>query len=345
MAKEYFVTGLDIGSSKITAVSARSAGEGALEIISQASLPSKGVSKGAFSNIGEATDSVSKVMAKLKAGSSRRMGELYVNISGQTVKGSKSVGMIPISTRGREVVLPDIDKCVAAASTIHLPFDREIIHRIVQRFSIDDQPWIKDPVGLYASRLSCEAYIITSDVNHIQNIYKCVNDAGYDITELVFTGIADGESLLDKEAMDNGAIVIDLGESLSVASIFSGGALAELDIYQHGGEFAAVAGRISSKAQDFVRLGGKISSVVLTGGMAFADGVVEAIEGKLHYPIRMGIVKDVRGDISSIDSIRLSTAIGLAKYGHRKYLGKLAAGRNTAHRISNKIVEIFNNYF
>jgi cell division protein FtsA len=345
MAKEYSVTGLDIGSSKISAVTARRATGGGLEITGQASLPSKGVSKGGFSNIGDATDSVSRVMEKLRQKASRAPGDIYVNISGPLVKGARSVGMIPIALRGREISATDIERCATAAGTIHLPFDREIIHRIVHRFSADDQPWIKDPAGLYASRLSCEAYIITADTNQIQNIYKCVNNAGFDIKELVFTGIADGESLLDNEARDAGAAVADLGGSLVVTAVFSGGSLAEFDVYQHGGDIAAIASRIAARTQESVRAGGRVSYVALTGGMAFADGLVEALEGKVSCPIKIGAVKEIRGDISSVDSIRLATAIGLAKYGCRKHEEKLAAGRNTAHRLSNRIVDIFNRYF
>jgi cell division ATPase FtsA len=356
MGKDYIVTGLDIGSSKTTALTARSAASGSFEILGQISLPSKGVYKGMFTDLGEATDTISKTLTKLREKTGKRPGDIYVNISGQTVKGAKSAGMIPLSLRGREVARPDMDRAIGVATTIHLPFDREIIHKIVHNFSIDDQSWIRNPLGLYASRLNCEVYIITGDVNHIQSIYKCVNSAGYDIKELVYTGIADGASLLDQAQKEEGAVLIDFGDTLTEVSFFSNGSLAELDIFASGAkEFGAgfrenagfnnIISRIAMKAQDFIRGGGKVSSVVLTGGMVFADGIIEFLEGKLTYPIKMGVVKDVRGDISSIESIRLSTAIGLAKYGYEKHLQKLTEAKNPAHRISDKIVAIFNNYF
>jgi cell division ATPase FtsA len=354
--RDYIVTGLDIGSSKTTVLTARSVAGGSFEILGQISLPSKGVSKGIFTDLGEATDTVSKALSKLREKTGKRPGDIYVNISGQTVRGAKSVGMIPLSLRGREVAAPDMDRAIGAASTIHLPFDREIIHKIVHNFSIDDQSWIRNPAGLYASRLSCEVYIITGDVNHIQSVYKCVNSAGYDIKELVYTGIADGASLLDKAQKEEGAVLIDFGDTLTEATFFYGGSLAELDIFPAGSkdfgpdfrenaEFNNIVSRIAMKAQDFIRGGGRVSSVVLTGGMVFADGIIEFLEGRLAYPIRMGVVKDARGDISSIDSIRLSTAIGLAKYGYEKYLQKLTEARNPAHRLSDKVVDIFNHYF
>lgn len=356
MKRDYVVTGLDIGSSKTTAVTAHSAADGPFEILGQVSLPSKGVSKGIFTDLGEATDTVSKAFSKLREKTGRSPGDIYVNISGPTVKGAKSAGMVPLSLRGREVTAADMDRAVGVASTIHLPFDREIIHKITHHFSVDDQSWIPNPLGLYASRLNCEVYIITGDVNNIQSVYKCVNGAGYDIRELVYTGIADGASLLDKGQKDEGAVLIDFGDTLTEVSFFSAGSLAEIDIVPVGArvlgtgfkdspDFSNAVMRIAARVQDFIRGGGKASSIVLTGGMVFADGIIEFLEGKLPYPIKMGVVKDVRGDISSIDSIRLSTAIGLAKHGHEKYLQKIAEARDPARRLSEKIVDIFNRYF
>jgi len=356
LKKDIIVTGLDIGSSKTTAVSARIGSGGTFEVLGVAAQPSKGVSRGMLVDLGEATDVVSKTLRKLREKTGRKPEKLYVNISGQTVKASRSVGMIPLALRGREVVRPDMDRCVTAASTIHLPFDREIIHRIVHNFSVDDQPWIKNPLGLYASRLSCEVYILTADVNHIQSIYKCVNDAGYDVREIVFTGLADGAILLDKSQKEEGAALIDIGDSLTEISIFSGGVLSGIDIiafepgnlkddFKMSAEFNEVISRVAHKLQDFVKNGGKVASITLTGGMVFADGIIEFLEEKLPYKIKMGAIKDVGGNASSVENLRSATAIGLARCAYEKHLEHIEEGKTIVHRISNKVIDIFNNYF
>jgi cell division ATPase FtsA len=356
MRKELIVTGLDIGSSKTAAVIAGRNAAGEFEIFSHVSVPSKGVSKGTFADIGEATASVTRALSKLREKSGRRPASIYVNISGCTVKGAKSVGMIPISLRGREITSSDMDRAAGVASTIHLGFDREIVGRIVRSFSVDDQPWTLNPLGLYASRLNCEVFVITADINHIQNIYKCVNGAGYDIKELVYAGIAEGISLLDDAGRDEGVMLIDIGDSLTGVSIFSGGSIADLEVidlgsrdiggdFRQDARFNDVITRIASRSQEFIRSGGRIQSAVITGGMVFTDGLIEHLEGKLPHPIKVGVAKDIRGDISAIDGLRLSTAIGLARYGYGRAVSELTASRSAPHRLSEKIVDIFNNYF
>lgn len=357
--KTRIITGLDIGSSKVSAVAARIEKSGELTILSQATYPSSGVSQGMIVDIGKAADGVGKVLAKISeniSGQSRRPGEIYANISGPFLKGTTSKGMVPISLRGREITRRDMAKCVNAGSTINLPFDRDIVHRIVHNFSVDDGSPLSNPLGLFASRLYCEVYIITADVNHIENIYKCASLAGYDVREIVVSGVADGYSLLDEKERENGALLIDMGDSLTEAYIFQSGTLFDFEIIPVGArdlrgepmgnfELAAAVDKISDRLKKHIASGGKISSIVVTGGLAFIDGIVELLESKLPLPVKMGAATDIKGDITSIDSVRLSTAIGLVRYAYQKHIYKLREFRNPARHLSSKLVDLFNEYF
>jgi len=356
MNRPRIITGLDIGSSKVSAVAARIEKSGELNILSQATYPSSGVSRGMIVDLGKAANSVGKVLAKISDNISGRPGDIYANISGPSLKGTMSKGMVPISLRGREITRHDMAKCVNAGSTIHLPFDKDIVHRIVHNFSVDDGSPVINPLGLFASRLYCEVYIITADTNHISNIHKCASLAGYDIKEVVVNGIADGFSLLDEKEKENGVLLIDMGDSLTEAYIFRNGTLFDFEIIPVGAkevqgelmgnfELTAAIDKISDRLKSYVTSGGKISSIVVTGGLTFIDGVVELLETKLAQPVKMGVATDIKGDITSIDSVRLSTAIGLVRYAYQKHLYKLRESANPARRMSVKLVDLFNDYF
>lgn len=356
ITKSTIITGLDISSSKVSAVMLELFGSGHSTILAYESQASRGIRKGAFTDIADASNSVGKVLAKLGEKAQKRPDNIYVNISGESIKGERSRGMIPLSSRGREVTNSDIARCINAASTIRLTFDREVIHKIVLNFSIDDQPSIKTALGLYASRLYCEMYMITANLNHIQNIYKCLNDAGYDAKELIYSGIADGAALLEDSWKEEGVALINIGASLTELSVFSGGALAFLDVICSGANdikgslkesagFNDITTRIKAGMDESVKKGAAIKSIIITGGFAFSEGAAEMLEEKLAYPVKMGAVKNVQGNISSTDSIRAVTAIGLARYAALNYQSKAAQAKTIAQNISNKVVEIFNNYF
>lgn len=354
--KPIIITGLDISSTKVAAVALEASEGGIPRILDYERVPTKGMSHGSITDLDEVSKSISKVLTKLGEKIQRRPENIYANITGESIKGEKSRGMIPLSSRGREVTKSDIERCVNAASTIRLTFDREIIHKIVLNFSIDDQPAIKNALGLYASRLYCEMYMITANLNHIQNIYKCVNNAGYDVREVVYSGIADEMSLLEEQWKEEGVALLDMGASVSELSLFYGGALSGLEIMLLGGDdvkgspkesaqFAEIVTQIRSKIDEYTKKGPEIKSVVITGGLAFAQDVAETLEERLSRPVRMGAVKNIQGNISSIDSLRAITAIGLARYAQRQQRSRMAQAKNLVQNISNKVVEIFNDYF
>ena len=356
MKKSTIITGLDISSSKISAAALEILDPMVSRILAYESQPSKGVFRGSIIGLDEASGSIAKVLTGLEEKISKDPGDIYVNISGDTVAGEKSRGMIPLSSRGREVTKSDMDKCVNAAGTIRLPFNRDIIHRIILNYSIDDQSSIKNPLGLYASRLSCEMYVVTASINHMQNIYKCVDNAGYDIKGIVYSGIADGMSLLEDEWKEEGVLLLNIGASLTELSIFSGGGLSAIGIIPIGAsdmkgepktsaEFDNIVSGVKTKREELLKKGSSIKLAVITGGFAFSEDVVDILEERLPLPVKMGVVRNVQGNISSIDSLRGVTAIGLARYAQAQYQPKPFQTKGLVKDISEKVAEIFNNYF
>jgi cell division protein FtsA len=239
---------------------------------------------------------------------------------------------------------------------VHLSFDREIVHKIVQRFSIDDQLWIKNPIGLYASRLACEVYIITAGSNSIQSIFKCVTDSGYDADDVVYTGIADACSVLSEEDKAAGVILMSMGASLTDISVFIDGALKDIEILQAGAEdfgddfrtsgaFEDIVAKVNEKKENFKKLGREPKSIVVTGGVILTDGLIEYLEERLSLPVRMGIAKDIKGETLGPDNVRLCTAIGLAKYAFEKDGDNPKNCKSLTERFSSTVVDIFNNYF
>jgi cell division ATPase FtsA len=178
------------------------------------------------------------------------------------------------------------------------------------------------------------------------------------VREVVFTGIADAAGVLTEEERREGAVILDIGASLTAISLFSKGVLSDISIIASGTDevksalseskpLADIMSKTRSAIEGFAAKKGKIKTVVLMGGIAFSDNVVEVLEGMLAYPvpIKVGVARDVKGDISGVDSIRLATAIGLVKYGRDKYEKKVIRRKGLVKNLSAKVVDIFNNYF
>lgn len=198
--------------------------------------------------------------------------------------------------------------------------------------------------------------MITAGINHIQNIYKCVNNAGYDIKGVVYSGIADASSLVEDAWKEDGVGLLNIGASLTELSIFFAGSLSAIDIIPTGASdikddlksdarLEGIMSRVRAKCEEFTKKGQNIKLIVVAGGFAFSEGVVDIMEEKLLCPIRMGVVRNVQGNIFSIDSLRGATAIGLARYARAQVMPRPFQTKGIVKDISEKVVEIFNNYF
>ncbi|MGH9839173.1 MAG: cell division protein FtsA [Blastocatellia bacterium] len=76
------------------------------------------------------------------------------------------------------------------------------------------------------------------------------------------------------------------------------------------------------------------SGIVLTGGGALLDGMIEVAEDVLKGPARLGVPGDFSGLEDEVGSPGYSAAVGLALHGMRSELGLMRGSRNLLRRPS-----------
>jgi len=96
------------------------------------------------------------------------------------------------------------------------------------------------------------------------------------------------------------------------------------------------AEEVLSHVQDEIRQAGfdrQLSSgIVLTGGGALLDGLVETAEQVFNAPVRIGATGDFNGLVDAAMQPAYSAAIGLALYGLRCEMGIVGSSRNQGRR-------------
>ncbi|MCC6207748.1 MAG: cell division protein FtsA [Gammaproteobacteria bacterium] len=75
------------------------------------------------------------------------------------------------------------------------------------------------------------------------------------------------------------------------------------------------------------------SGVVLTGGSAKMEGVIELAEEVFHTPVRLGLPQKVSGLVDVVRNPIYATGVGLLLYGHQQRYG----GRKAPVRVSNGV--------
>ncbi len=262
--------GLDIGTTKVCAVVAGTDENGRINILGVGRSPSDGMMRGVVTHIDRTISSISNAVANAQSQSGVPIKSVIVGIAGDHIQSFQSRGVIGISGPDNEVTQADIDRLIEDTKRVALPADRKIIHVIPQEFIIDGQDGVYDPLGMSGVRMEANVHIITGLVTAAQNIYKCVQRAGLQISDMVLEPLASSYAVLGDEEKEVGVALLDVGGGTTDLAVF------EERTIRH----TAVIGIAGKKVTDDIRkalgiLNEQAEKLKQEHGFAYAPAVVD----------------------------------------------------------------------
>lgn len=230
--KDNLVVGLDIGTTKICAIVGEISPEG-IDIVGIGSHPSKGLRKGVVINIDSTVASINKAIEEAELMAGCEIHSVYAGIAGGHIRGFNSHGIVAV--KDKEVKSTDVDRVIEAAKAVAIPMDREVLHVLPQEFIVDEQDGIRDPIGMSGVRLEAKVHIVTGAVTSAQNIVKCCNRCGLNVSDIVLEQLASGESVLSADEKELGVAMIDIGGGTTDLVIYSQGSIKHTAVLALGG--------------------------------------------------------------------------------------------------------------
>ena len=235
MLNNYICT-VDIGSSKISAVLAEIK-KGRLSAVFFESMASKGIKHGLILDSIALVESIGSILKNLKVKSGINIKSIYANITGQDIVNKHSRAIIPLAERGNKVItLSDLEQVNEQARILGSSLEEEIIHQIPFSYTIDSQSNISNPVGLYSHRLEIDLYLICAKLSSIQNLTRVINQSGYEIKGLLFSGLATSKAIFDGEFKEGINILCDIGSDITELLVFEDGMLKDIKVLLFGGD-------------------------------------------------------------------------------------------------------------
>ncbi len=228
------ITGLDVGTTKIGCLIAEVSSSGEINIKGVGTAPSEGLRYGMVVDIEKTVRSIRKAVEAAEAMAGVAVDLVYAGIAGDHIRDINGRGVVAISGENHEVSADDVRRVIEAARAVALPMDREMIHILPQEFIVDQQRGIRDPVGMCGVRLEAEVHIVTGAVASAQNIYRCIEKAGYTTADLVLESLASSYSVLTDDAKEMGVILIDIGGGTSETAVISLGGIVALEAVRVG---------------------------------------------------------------------------------------------------------------
>jgi len=226
------IVGLDIGTTKICAIVGEQTKNG-IDIIGVGTSVSSGLRKGVVINIESTVESIKKAIEEAELMAGTEITSVYCGIAGGHIKGFNSHGVVAV--KDKEVRETDLRRVIDAAKAVAIPLDREVIHIIPQEYIIDDQDGVREPLGMSGVRLEAKVHIVTGAVSSAQNIIKCANRTGLNVSDIVLQQIASSEAVLSGDEKELGVALIDIGGGTTDIAIFSEGSLVHTAVLSLGG--------------------------------------------------------------------------------------------------------------
>ncbi len=194
-----YICALDISCGKISAAVAEIKKKHIANIFFETLSPNKGIKEGAIVDSMELTASIGHILKNLKAKSGINIKSICTDISGMDIAARHSRAIIPLAERGNKVItMSDIQQVNEQARILGSSLDEEIIHRIIHNYAIDSNNNILNPLGLYSHRLEVDLYLICAKLSFVQALNRAVNQAGYEIKDLFFSGLATSKAVFSQ---------------------------------------------------------------------------------------------------------------------------------------------------
>lgn len=234
MAKEKIIVGLDVGTCNVRVAVAQIREGLPPQILGVGKAASGGLRKGVVVDLEEAEKNIREAVQQAERISGAEIEDVFVAIGGSHISCRLSRGVIAVSRADGEISEEDKTRAINAASAISLPPNREILHILPRRFTVDGQDAIKDPVGMSGVRLEVDALIVEGATPFIKNLIKCVHESDLEEAGLLLACLADSRAILTKRQKELGVLLLDFGGGTTGLTVFEEGDILHCQILPVG---------------------------------------------------------------------------------------------------------------
>lgn len=235
MSRRNQLASLDLGTSKVAVVIAEVDPHGQINVIGAGESPAEGLRRGVVVNIDKTVHAIQAAALRAEQMAGLKIDSTVVSLAGPHLTSQNSRGVIAVSRPDREILEEDVTRVMDAARAVSVPSDRQVLHVLPRAFTVDGQEGVREAVGMTGHRLEVESHIVTAAATSVQNVIKCVHQAGFDVDDVVAQGLAAAEGVLSQNEMDLGVCLIDIGAGTTDVVIFNEGSELHMAVLPIGG--------------------------------------------------------------------------------------------------------------
>jgi len=234
------VVGLDIGSTKVCVVAGRRNEYGKIEILGLGRSPlEEGVVRsGVVTKIDRTAEAIQQAIAGLQSTVEGHIevGEVNVNIDSLYIKGTQHRLGLTRRTTQEEISIQDVAQLNEDMQRVTPPLGSQNIHVLPQKYRVDGESGVIDPVGMLGVRLDADFYVISAQATVLQNLGLCMRRVGLAVNKMLFSPLASGLAVLGDDEKEQGVVLVDIGGGTTDIVIYYEGIVRHVAVLPFGGD-------------------------------------------------------------------------------------------------------------
>ncbi len=217
--------GLEIGTSKICVAVGDVKPDGTIKILGVGQARSNGVRKGEIVDFDPAQTCLQDALVRAEDRSDVMIKKVILAVTGPHIESRNSRGIFAIPDVQSEITEEDVDEVKELASEVAIPQENIFIHRIIRHYLVDGQEKVQNPVGMLGKQLEADYHIVHGIRTRVQNTIRCLREFPLDVEDVVFSPIASAQVVLNREAREQGAMLLDIGGGTTDYVVYDDGAI------------------------------------------------------------------------------------------------------------------------
>lgn len=234
MTQSAIIAVIDFGSSGIKGIVGRKNENGVISVLASNSIESgTTIRRGMVYNIDQVGANVHKLIMMIENSLGRRIGKVYVSLSGQSLHTMEFREMQRLSSG--MVSEDDVNRLRKVAEKFQPELKRN--YRIADvEYYVDHKPE-HSPVGITGSEIEAGFKLIVGRPNLLINIEKSIKaKTGLEIVDFIVGPSASAAIALNDEEKELGCAFVDFGAGTTTLSVYKGGILRRMVTIPFGGK-------------------------------------------------------------------------------------------------------------
>ncbi|WP_009962556.1 MULTISPECIES: cell division protein FtsA [Verrucomicrobium] len=321
MAKSTIYAGLEIGTSKICVVVGEVKKDGAIKILGVGQAPARGIRKGEITDFDIAQTCLNDALLRAEDRSDVMIRNVFLGVSGTHIESLNHAGVYRLPSDQNTITEDDLEDVREIACNVDIAQNHVFLHRIARKYSVDGQEQVRSLIGRPAEKLEAEFHIIHGVRSRVQNSIRLVRQIPLEVEDVVFLPLAAAQVVLNKEAKQHGALMIDFGGGTADYVLYIDGMLTASGCVPLGGDHIT-----NDISLCFQIPHGRAERLKVEEGSAVYEDVAPGEMIRVEDENGMFVGEVERALLNEVISLRTQEILGQIRDRCEEHVGRLGAG-------------------